>query len=107
MRKLPILTSLATALIALSAPVKASSEDAWEEFRAEVEAACRSTTEDIFEAPEIIVDPFGSESYGIAIVTGLERGGDGTPRSIVCIFDKVSRSAEVGTPLDIPALQAP
>lgn len=87
----------------LTTSASASSDDAWEEFRAEVETSCRSAAGDILETPEIVVDPFGSESYGIAVLVGVERGGDDVPRSVVCVFDKASRSAQIGTPLDLPA----
>lgn len=93
----------AAALIAFSLPAVAASGDAWDEFRAEVETACRAATEASFETASIVVDPFGTESYGIAILTGLERGGDNVERSLVCVFDKVSRVVEIGAPLDFPA----
>ena len=47
-----------------------------------------------------IVDAYGSESYGIAIVYGREPGGKGaTPApgraSVVCVYDKRTKKAEL------------
>lgn len=86
---------------ALAAPAVASTEDAWEEFRATVEKTCQAAAEELLEAPEIVVDPFGSESYGIAILTGRDVGGDGELLNVVCVFDKATGTVELGGPLDI------
>ncbi|SFV37101.1 hypothetical protein SAMN05216456_2749 [Devosia crocina] len=67
----------------------ASSGDAWAEFAAEVEKGCRAATADYFADPTVIVDPFGSESFGLAIVSG-------DTASIVCVFDKQTKTVEIG-----------
>lgn len=72
----------------------ASSGDAWAEFAAEVEASCRAASIDIIADPTIVVDPFGSENYGLAIVSG-------ETASLVCVFDKHSRSVEIGGELNV------
>ncbi|CAM5391430.1 hypothetical protein FALB51S_02046 [Frigidibacter albus] len=87
---------LTPALIALLAlPAAASSEDAWEAFRAEVDSACRALLADPGE-PLVEVDPFGSASYGVALITLALP--EGTPDRYVCIFDKHSRAAELAGP---------
>lgn len=69
----------------------ASSDDAWIAFRAEVLAACTALVEP--PAPTAVqVSPFGSESYGGAIVTVIR---DGVIERSLCIFDKISRKAEL------------
>ncbi|KKB07703.1 hypothetical protein [Devosia chinhatensis] len=81
----------------------ASSDDAWAEFAAEVETACLDATEGVFTEPEAVVDPFGSESFGLAIVSGaFPSGGAG---SIVCVFDKQAKTVEIGGELDITVSQ--
>lgn len=86
-------------VLALSlAPItaSASSEDAWEEFRASVETACLA----LADAPEsatvmIDVNPFGSQSYGAALVTVTrDTGAD----RMICIFDKQTKTAEITAP---------
>lgn len=75
----------------LSAVSYASTDDAWAEFRADVKTAC----EELSPADGTVlveVDPFGSESYGTAIVyhqtdAGLDR--------YVCIYDKKTKQAEL------------
>lgn len=92
-------SALAVAIDAM--PALSASSDAWEEFRVEVKEACLKAAEGVLRNPEIVVDPFGSESYGIAVLTGPETGGDDQPRRLLCVFDKQSRKAEVGGPLEL------
>jgi hypothetical protein len=84
---------LATALLA--SPALATTEAEWAAFRAEVEAACRGWLE---EPGEIVVEvnPFGSESYGAALVT-VTSEGMGTDR-MICIFDKATGAVEITAP---------
>ena len=91
------------ALLAITAATiggaQASSGDAWAEFAAEVETACLDATEGVFTEPVAVVDPFGSESFGLAIVSGaFPSGGAG---SIVCVFDKQTKAVEIGSELDV------
>ena len=80
----------------LPATAWASSDDAWEEFRAAVEQSCRV----LIEAPSsarvaVEVNPFGSESHGAALVTvAHDQGQD----RMICIYDKVAGQAELTAP---------
>lgn len=67
-------------IVAGMGPASASTEEAWQEFRARTAAACLALLPEGAEA-EIAVDPFGSESYGIALV---QQGAQLT----VCVMDK-------------------
>ncbi len=75
----------------------ASSPDAWEEFRDEVIASCEKAAPEVLRLDDysITADPFGSESYGMAIMRGK------TPEKAdvfhICVYDKGSRKAEVGS----------
>lgn len=98
----------AVAAIALTATTAAfaSSGDAWAEFAAEVETGCLAATEGVFTEPTAVVDPFGSESYGLAIVSGtFPSGGAG---SIVCVFNKQTKAVEIGgeLPVTVTAVEA-
>lgn len=91
------------AIMAITAPVSAyaSSDEAWEEFRAEVRDACEAAT----GAPEnaevaIEVNPFGSEHYGAAVVTVTQAAGEDR---MICIFDKAKKGAELTAPFMPPA----
>ncbi|WP_374302692.1 hypothetical protein [Paracoccus sp. (in: a-proteobacteria)] len=70
-----------------------SSDEAWEEFRKAVDQGCRA----LIEAPDaaevaVEVNPFGSESYGAALVTiDIAEGRD----RMICIFDKGTGKAEL------------
>lgn len=87
-------------LLALTAtPALASSDAAWEEFRAEVEKACTALAPTEGETA-IEINPFGSESYGAALlITTLPDGG---ADRYVCIYDKQAKTAELTAPFTPP-----
>ena len=84
-----------TAFLAAGA-AHASSNDAWQEFAADVEAKCRKAARVTMEDAHAVVDPFGSEHYGMAIVTGKPRGANGFITHI-CVYDKQAKTAEIGS----------
>lgn len=86
--------TLIAALLLAPAPALASSEDAWKEFRAKVLKSCEKAVAGKLEKAQIAVDPFGSDSYGVAIAQGLSTDAK-APRRIICIFDKRSEKVEV------------
>ncbi|SIQ06179.1 hypothetical protein SAMN05880561_1011053 [Rhizobium sp. RU33A] len=96
------LTATALALLTLSSSAIASSGDAWDEFVKDVAAKCTVLAEGRIEQPKVVVDPFGTESYGVAILTGKAVGADATVSSI-CVYDKKSQAAEIGG--ELPADQ--
>ena len=89
----------AIAAVALTATTAAfaSSGDAWAEFAAEVETGCLAAASNLFKAATAVVDPYGSESFGLAVVTGETLGG--TAGSIICVFDKQTGAIEIGNEL--------
>lgn len=88
------LTVIATAQVA-----QASGGDAWKEFREDVEKACRKATKDVIDAQVVQVDPFGSESYGFAVLVGPEASTDKL-RLVACAYDKQTQQAEVSGAFD-------
>jgi hypothetical protein len=83
----------AVALFLVTTPTLASSEDAWKEFRAKVLKSCEKAVAGRLEKAQIAVDPFGSDTYGVAIARGVSTDAR-APRSIVCVFDKRSEKVE-------------
>lgn len=78
----------------------ASSDEAWEEFRKEVDAACQELVEVPDNAQvQVNVNPFGSESYGAALVA-VNFGAEGQD-VMVCIYDKQSKTAELTGPFTL------
>ncbi|QLF93179.1 hypothetical protein HW090_08235 [Pseudomonas sp. ABC1] len=77
-----------------------SSDDAWDEFRRDVELKCleasRAGTPSM-NIKEIQVDPFGSDNFGFALVKFEDRNEPGT-RFIACTYDKETNSAETSSP---------
>ena len=84
-------------------PAMAASDDAWAQFAAEVEQGCLTATRGMLENATATVDPFGSESYGLAIVSG--EVGEGQPAAVLCVFDKQSKAVQVGGELAITVTQ--
>ena len=80
--------------VPLAAPAAASSDDAWETFRAEVRTACAALADPGAETV-VTVNPFGSESYGVALVKATYAEGSDL---MVCIYDKAAKTAELSAP---------
>lgn len=79
----------AATTVALSGPALASSPDAWAEFRVEVRDTCLAAAKaQGMKTPEVIVHPFGSASYGIAV---LREGDD----KRICVFNKATKAVEL------------
>jgi len=94
--KIRLSAALLLSLVAGSAA--ASSDDAWKEFAADVEAKCKEAATASIEDAKAVVDPFGSEHYGLALVTGKPKGANGFVTHI-CVYDKQSKAAEIGSEL--------
>lgn len=77
----------------------ASSADAWEEFQQDVKTACLNAANSVLMVGSIQVDPYGSESYGFAVMIGIEPGTP-TERIVVCAYDKRSQAAEISSYFD-------
>lgn len=88
----------------LALPAVASSDDAWQEFAADVKAKCLAATEGMVENAKIVVDPFGSESYGLAIISGKAAGADATI-SHICVYDKQAKTVEIGGEITTDAVK--
>ena len=86
---------LSLALVLLAAPAPAATDAEWDAFRDAVEAACLALVTDHRGQPSVEVNPFGSESYGAAIVTLV---AEGETDRMVCIYDKATKAAEVTGP---------
>lgn len=80
----------------------ASSPAAWDEFRQKVETSCRDAAEGRMDVGAIRIDPFGTQSYGVAILT--EAGSGGGER--VCVVDKQTGAAELSEPVEATEPQA-
>jgi hypothetical protein len=70
----------------------ASSPEAWDEFRNDVESKCLIAAESYVRAANVTVDPFGSEEYGVAIVLGESKDSH-LPLVLACLYNKQSHEA--------------
>lgn len=94
-----VILALALALALTADAANASSSDAWETFRKEVEQKCLEAAKSIASA-KVVVDPFGSESYGLAIISGKAKAGN-APISQICVMNKRTKAIEIGGELGI------
>ncbi|MCG6112248.1 MAG: hypothetical protein MEQ74_08695 [Paracoccus sp.] len=93
-----MLKPLAAALL-LAGPAFGSSDDAWSAFATEIEDACLGAVGGSISDPSVVVDPFGSESYGLAIISG--KTANDRAASVICVLDKETRAVQIGGELDI------
>lgn len=103
-RRLLAGTVIAAAMCASAFPAYAAGEADWAAFRLDVEAKCLAAAEPLFETAEAIVDPFGSQTYGLALIRGKARGADVSIMAI-CVYDKQTKTAEIGG--ELPDMAAP
>jgi hypothetical protein len=94
------LTALILFLGALPSGARASSDDAWSSFRASVADACTAQAKKTYANPLVVVDPFGSESYGVALVYARTPVPKNAPTAnalttAVCVYDKKTHKAEL------------
>jgi hypothetical protein len=99
MRRHSVRHILLIAAFASASSAHASSGDAWQEFATEVQGKCEMAARAQLELPHAVVDPFGSEHFGMALVTGKPKGANGFV-SYFCIYDRKTRSVELGTELE-------
>lgn len=90
-------------LLCSAVPVLASSDDAWQEFAKEVGDKCLEAAAPMLEGARVAVDPFGSERFGLAVLSGKAKGADVTV-SYVCVMNKQSRTVELGSELPAETL---
>lgn len=92
------LASAALLSVFLPASAFAASPDAWKAFAAEVEAKCLKAADGLFRRPQIVVDPIGSDRFGLAILHGRSKGAQGRA-ALICIVDKKTGVVELGSEL--------
>lgn len=83
-------------LLALSGTHAVGSSDAaWTEFRQTLRNACVAHAATRFTVGDVRIDPFGSQSYGVAVITDAGKGEEH-----VCVYDKASGASELSGPLE-------
>lgn len=91
-------------VLAGAAPSFAASDAAWKKFAKDVRVACIKAAAPLFEKAKAVVDPNGSESYGLALLRGKAKGGT-TNILVICVYDKQAKKAEVGGELPLKPAQ--
>ncbi len=92
--------------------VRASSDEAWASFRTSVAVACTARAKMTYANPLVVVDPFGSESYGVALVYARTPVPKNAPpenslTTAVCVYDKKTHKAEISGGFQTGPTQTP
>jgi hypothetical protein len=90
--KRTILTTLAVAMASCTSACAASEEA----FRKDVADKCVKAAADLFVDPVATVDPFGSATYGMALIRGKAKGAETTGIAAICVYDKKTKAVELG-----------
>lgn len=85
----------AIAILLASQSAMASSDDAWAGFQKDVSKACVTAAKGLIEKARTVVDPYGSEHFGLAVVSGKAVGAKAAI-STICVYDKKTKKAEIG-----------
>ncbi|MGF1732801.1 hypothetical protein [Photobacterium kasasachensis] len=86
----------------LSANVASASEEL-QAFENTIKQECSILLDREFSRYRLHIDPYGAESYGIAFAKGKLRRNSGLrapDSSMICIYDKRSRRAEISQSFD-------
>jgi hypothetical protein len=94
MGRLWLLTS--ACVLAMSGAAFGSSDDAWQTFREDVARQCLKAAEPLFASAKATVDPFGSETYGLALIHGVAKGTAKSEIMAICVYDKKAKTVEIG-----------
>ena len=87
---------------ALTQTAYASSDEAWVQFSKDVSAKCLKAVGAKLNKPTIVVDPYGSDKFGLAIVSGKSSGNK---ISYICVYDKKTTAVELGGELEIDVVK--
>ena len=80
------------AALAAAPAAFASDEPEWEAFRATVKTACSDAARATLGETEAFVDPFGSASYGLAVMRSVVAPNI----AVFCVYDKTTHKVELG-----------
>ncbi|OYY07499.1 MAG: hypothetical protein B7Y70_14605 [Rhizobiales bacterium 35-68-8] len=95
------LPALLLAILLAPSGAGASSDAAWAEMRKTVEAACLKAASGHFARATALVDPFGSERFGLALLRGPAKGDGGRSVQMICVYDKRAGTVELGSELPV------
>jgi len=76
----------------------ASTSEEWTKMAKDVELKCGEATAAMFRKSQVIVDPTGSENFGLAIVYGRSKAAK-APAAVICVYDKKTMKVEIGSEL--------
>lgn len=72
----------------------ASTPEAWQAFRADVEEKCSAALPEALGTPVVYVEPTGTQSYGVALIEGLSP--ESKARIVyACVYDKDKKTVEL------------
>lgn len=104
----PAKTALIVLALATPGAAFAASNGAADPFAGQVEQKCMDAAGADFRRPQVVVDPSGTETYGLAIVMGRSKELRGRA-AVICIVDRRTGKVELGSPLgtDVVRVRGP
>ncbi|PZM17155.1 hypothetical protein [Rhizobium tubonense] len=101
-----IAVAVGLALLSAATTAGASSDEAWKQFARDVELKCTEAVGEQIAHPLVVVDPTGSEHYGLALVSGIPKGSKAKV-TVICVYDKQQKKAEIGSQLGSDKVRLP
>jgi len=104
----PARTALIVLAIATPGAAFAQSNGAADPFAGQVEQKCMDAAGGEFRRPQVVVDPSGTQSYGVAIIMGRSKELRGRA-AVICVVDRKTGKVELGSPLspDVVRVRGP
>ena len=93
-RSFPAIALFLALVVFAAESVLASSDDAWEEFRQDISTKMERAIAGTFASHELVIEPSGSESYGLAIASGVSAGNK-QPLTVFGIYTKKTMKLEI------------
>lgn len=95
---------LAASVAALTsvAHANAANDPSWDKFRTSVAAACTNAAKTTLGETVASVDPFGTDSYGLAIVRSVPQPN----LAMICVYNKTTGTVELGAQMQSAATPA-
>lgn len=93
---------LAASLLSLAPAAVAADEVAWDKFRDSVASACTHAAQATLGETVASVDPYGTDSYGLAIV----RSVPSPDLAMICVYNKTTGVVELGAQMQSAASPA-
>lgn len=108
MLKTKCLLTAAALMLPFTHAALASSDEAWKALAKDVRAKCREAALEHLKPVRVVVDPTGTDKYGLAIAFGKLKNSEDRA-SFICLYDKTTKTVTLGSELkeDVVRIRMP